>query len=526
MRKTTTWMVLLACCLPLAVSAAGKGRQLNWGLCPIEPGIETKPTAEDLDTGFGAVEGDEASLVENGVSTFTGNVELIRDGNALRTDKLTYDEPGEIVDAMGHTRLWTGTMFWEGEHANLDMGKDSGTLDNGTYRLTDTHGRGKAARIERDMARDVSKLRDVTYTTCPSGEDPSWEISAKKLFLDHREEWGSARNAVLRVRGIPVAYTPYISFPLTNRRKSGLLPPTFGGSRDSGLDMTVPYYWNIAPNYDATIAPRYLGTRGLMLGGEGRYLRQNYKGLLAANILPSDNKFDDEDRWLVQFRHDHAFDAGRGRFLVDFNNVSDKQYLEDFGNSLSVTSTRFLDRYAYLTYGRDWWSIFARVNSYQTVDRTIPGADRPYDYMPQVFYYSSFQPLFPHVNFQVHGETTYFDRADTVTGGRFNLRPFVSFPFESAAGFVVPRIMLDQTWYSLDGNTSGEDQIARTVPNFSIDSGLFFERDLSFAGTRYLHTIEPRIYYLYRPEVEQNDIPIFDTSEYDFSFLQLFRDNR
>lgn len=526
MRKTTTWIVLLAACLPVAAVAAGRSKPINWGLCPVEPGIETKPTADDLDTGFGAVEGDEASLVENGLSTFSGNVELIRDGNALRTDKLTYDEPGEVVEAMGHTRLWSGTMFWQGEHARLDMGKDEGTLDNGEYRLTDTHGRGTALRIERDMARNVTKMRAVSYTTCPSGDTPSWELSAKKLYLDHDAEWGSARNAVLRIRGVPVAWTPYISFPLTDRRKSGLLPPTFGGSRDSGMDVTVPYYWNIAPNYDATLAPRFLGTRGLMLGAEGRYLRKDYDGQLSATILPSDNKFDDQDRWLVQYRHNQLFDDERGRFRIDFNNVSDKQYLEDFGNSLSVTSTRFLTRFADLSYGRDWWAVLARVNSYQTVDRTIPGAQRPYDYMPQVYYYSRFQPLMPHVNFQVYGETTYFDRSDTVTGGRFNLRPFISFPFESAAGFVVPRIALNQTWYDLDGNTLGDDKLTRTVPDFSIDSGLFFERATTLAGSQYVHTLEPRIYYLYRPEVEQTDIPVFDTSEYDFSLLQLFRDNR
>jgi LPS-assembly protein len=211
---------------------------------------------------------------------------------------------------------------------------------------------------------------------------------------------------------------------------------------------------------------------------------------------------------------------------VDFNNVSDEQYLEDFGNSLSVTSTRFLDRNAYISYYRDWWSIYARVNSYQSVDPTLPGASRPYDYLPQVYYYSNFPWLARHVNFQVYGETTYFDRADTVTGGRFNLKPFVSLPFEGQGGFFIPRLSLDQTWYTLDGNPFGEDQLARTVPSLSIDSGLFFERDVAFGNGAYIHTVEPRLFYLYRPEIEQDDIPIFDTSEYDFSFGQLFRDNR
>jgi LPS-assembly protein len=248
--------------------------------------------------------------------------------------------------------------------------------------------------------------------------------------------------------------------------------------------------------------------------------------MLAGNILPSDNRLDDEDRWLVQFRHNQLFDANRGRIDVDFNNVSDKQYLEDFGNSLSVTSTRFLNRYANVTYARDWWLVRGRVNSYQSVDRTLPGSSRPYDYLPQIFYMTTFAQPLPHVNFQVYGETTYFDRAESVTGGRFNLRPFVSFPFETPGSFFTPRIALDQTWYALDGNEFGGDSLTRTVPNFSIDSGLFLERSLALGEESFIHTIEPRVYYLYRPDIGQDDIPVFDSSEYDFSFGQLFRDNR
>lgn len=526
--KTITWVAIAASgVLPAAGFAAEEPRQDDWGLCPVETGLEIRPSAAGLDPGFAALEGDEATLIEHGVSTFAGNVELVRDDNALRTDRLTYDEPNDIVDALGNTRLWSGSMFWQGEHANLNMTKDEAKLERGNYRLTDSRGRGDARLIEHDMQRDVSKLKEVSYTTCPDVDgQPSWKLSAGKLFLDHHEEWGSARNVVLRVKGVPILYTPYISFPLSDRRKTGLLPPTFGSTRDSGFDITTPFYWNIAPNYDATLFPRYLGNRGLMLGAEGRYLRPDFEGLIAGNILPSDDELDDQDRWLVQFRHNQAFDADRGRLVVDFNNVSDKQYLEDFGNSLSVTSTRFLNRYALVTYGRDWWSVRARVNSYQSVDRTLPGSDRPYDYLPQIYYYTSFSQPLRHVNFQIYGETTYFDRTDTVTGGRFHLRPFVSFPFETAGSFFTPRIALDQTWYALDGNEFGDDSLTRTVPNFSIDSGLFLERNLTLGAESYIHTIEPRIYYLYRPDVGQDDIPVFDSSEFDFSFGQLFRDNR
>ncbi|MGQ0658734.1 MAG: LPS-assembly protein LptD [Chromatiales bacterium] len=523
----TTIRIALALLTTLSPPAYGRGERvdINWGLCPVEPEGAAKPSSVDLDPGFASLEGDEATLIQNGTSVFSGNVELVRDDHTLRTDRLTYDEPNAVVDARGHTRLWSGSLFWEGEHANVDLGQDRGILENGSYRLLDRHGRGEAAYVEHDMNKDLSKLREVTYTTCP-GETPAWKLSARKLFLDHREEWGSARDVVLRVKGVPVGYTPYISFPLSDRRKSGLLPPTFGGSRDSGFDITLPYYWNIAPNYDATFFPRALGSRGLMLGGEYRYLLPTLGGEVVGNYLPNDSRFNHEDRWLVQFRHNQGFDENRGRLGVDFNNVSDDEYLEDFGNSLALSSTRFLNRNAYVTHGRDWWSVHGRVNSYQSVDPTLPGANRPYDYLPQVFYRTNFRRLTRHVNFQVHGETTYFDREASVTGGRFDLKPFVSFPFETPGSFLIPKVTLEQTWYALDGDTAGGDQPSRTVPALSVDSGLYLERPLSLGGAVLLHTIEPRLFYLYRPEVEQDDIPIFDTNEYDFSFSQLFRENR
>jgi len=416
-------------------------------------------------------------------------------------------------------------MFWEGAHANLDLSKDKGILEKGAYRLIDRHGRGEAGYIERDMRRDVSKLKDVSYTTCP-GQTPAWFLSSENLFLNHKNEWGSAKNVVLRVKGVPVAYTPYISFPLSDKRKTGFLPPTFGGSRDSGADITVPFYWNIAPNYDATLAPRILGERGVMLGGQGRYLMPSLAGSLDATFLPNDSRLDGEDRWAVHYKHDQYFHANRGHFVVDFNNVSDKQYFEDFGNALSITSERFLDRLAYVTYSHNRWYIYARVNSYQSVDRTLPGTSRPYDYLPQIYYYSNFPYVAKHVNFQIQGETTYFDRADTVTGGRLDLKPYISFPFETAGSFFIPKLSFNQTWYLLDGNTVGDDQLSRAVPTLSLDSGLFLERDLAFRGASFVNTIEPRVFYLYRPDIEQDDIPVFDSSEYDFSFGQLFRENR
>jgi len=523
---STLWILALAASIGVTPAAARqKAKRDPWLLCPAADLPAGRPSAEGLDPGFVSLTSDEAQMVEDGPSIFTGNVELVRDDNALRTDRLTWDEPREIAEALGHTRLWSGDLYWEGERATVNLDTEQGRLETGLYRILSGRGHGRAANAETDLAHETSDFKDVDYTTCP-GETPDWQLSAESLHLDHEAEWGSARNVVFRVRGVPVAYTPYMSFPLSDKRKSGFLPPSFGSSRDAGFDVSLPYYWNIAPNMDATVAPRVIGRRGVMLMGQYRYLFTQGHGQLDLGYMPQDSLEDDDYRGIVTYEHQQGFAGGRGTADVFFNSVSDKEYFEDFSNNLSISSTRFLERQGRITYGGNGWSVNGRVLNYQTVDPTLPSDSRPYTMLPQVYYYATLPLGVPRLSAGLYGETTYFERDGTTEGGRIDVKPVLAYSLYSTPGaYVTPRLSLSHTQYLLEDNPGG-NHIDRTVPTVNLDSGLFFERELAVGGEGYIHTLEPRLFYLYRPEVDQDDIPVFDTGEYSFSDKVLFYENR
>jgi LPS-assembly protein len=357
---------------------------------------------------------------------------------------------------------------------------------------------------------------------------PEWRIEARRMKIDHNEQWGEAYHAFLNVLDVPIFYAPYMTFPISNRRKSGFLPPTIGSSNVSGFDFTLPYYWNIAPEMDATFAPRILGKRGVLLGGQYRYLVQRGDGQLDATYLPVDSERQDDARWLVGYTHDQYFDGPRGNLFVKFNRVSDDKYFEDFGTNLALTSRRYLEQRADVRYSGDLWNVLARVQGFQTVDDTIPEINQPYDRLPQV-YFNAYTPRSEGgPNLDLLTQTSYFSRGAGPVGGRIDLRPVLSVPFHTAGTFLEPRLGVEYTQYSLDQPVTGkaDETPNRVLPILSVDSGLFYERDLGFGGRSFVQTLEPRFFYLYIPEVDQDDLPVFDTGQYTVSFGQLFRENR
>ena len=500
-------------------------RKPRWDLCPDEVLAPPRPTDAELPPGFTSLDADRAHMVKNGRSIFTGNVELLRDDQAVETDRLEYDDPSDTVDATGHTRLWYGSLFWQGQHAHLDMDSDFAKLEQGFYALLDLHGHGSAKRIETDHRNRKSKLKDATYTTCP-GDVPDWQLSSSSIFLDHIDERGSARNVILRVHDVPVFYFPFVSFPLSDKRKTGFLTPSWGTTSQSGVDIRTPYYWNIAPNMDATFTPQLLSDRGVMLGGEFRHLSYTSRSQVSMEVLPDDQTRGSRTRSLVSVQHNQSFAQGRAKLAVDFNQASDSHYFEDFGNSLSLSSTTFLNRRAVLSYSGGWWNTSALVNRYQTVDPGLPVTSRPYNILPRVTLNATLPYSPAGFQFNLTSQATYFDRDGTVVGGRLYVKPSVSYPLKTAGTFFIPTVSLEQTSYYLDNTAGANDRPSRTNPLVTVDSGLYFERDTAFGGHKMLQTLEPRVYYLYRPKVNQDDIPIFDTSLYDFTYNQLFRDNR
>ncbi len=521
----------MAGCLLVSLNVLAESGENDWPLCPSSLPIPARPVVEEtLEAGEIHISADDADLEESGVSNLIGNVEITRDNQQVSADSIRYDEPGENADLKGNVEYWDEALYFQSDVGHVEFGQDSGQFENARYVIRDNRARGQADRISHEYPT-TTNLDDVDYTTCDP-EDNFWKLSADKITLDHTENWGSARNVVLRIKDVPVLYTPYMSFPLSDERKTGFLFPSFGSTNRNGYEMQTPFYWNIAPEMDATLTPRLLSDSGLMMMGQFRYLVDRGEGQINAEYLPSDNEFNDEDRNLFGFTHKQFF-ADTGRLFLTYNRVSDKQYFEDFGSTIAVTSTRYLPRRADLIYSGTGWNLRTLVQDYQTVDSTIPPESRPYKRLPQIRF-NAFSPRRNRAfNLDMQTEFSYFDRGDNdifledVNGARVDLFPSISYPFYTASTFIEPKLGYRFTQYSLtDTGNLFKSNPSRGLPIFSLDSGVFFERQTNLFNRPYLQTLEPRLYYLYIPFEDQSDLPVFDTGLYDFSFDALFREDR
>lgn len=498
-----------------------------WWLCPVDRSLPVRPqySAPDELVSNTEIRAGQSRLPERDISDFEEDVELVKGDLALRAGHLAYSASSEQVRAFGDVHLWNASLLWRGQRAVFNLADEKMRLEGGRYWLLGAPGHGFARSLANDGPAQLSILERVDYTTCPINNE-AWKFSATRIRLDHEEERGYATNALLKVRGVPVFYFPYASFPLTGKRKSGLLIPTLGSSSTQGFDARIPYYINLAPNQDATITPRWISRRGLMMDGEYRYLGPDMKTDLRFSYLPSDRLAEDADRSSVRLRHEQRFDGRRGRIYTLFQNVSDAQYFEDFGGSLSVSSQRFLDRRIDATYRGRLFYFRGLVQSFQSVDESLPGRSRPYQRLPQIQLSTllPMQHLRPHV--QLVSDLTYFNRDDSVSGGRVVLEPTISLPFIRPWLFARPALGLRTANYFLNGDGGYAMDPSRVAPIFSTDVQFFAERRFEFAEHRLLQTLEPRAYYLLVPKIDQNDIPIFDSGIIDTSFANLFRENR
>lgn len=463
------------------------------------------------------VSGEELHAVRGGAAEFSGKVEFRRADTRLTTDRLQYDQTTDeavatgaiTVEEPGGDRITT-------EHLRINLGTREGETSPATFRLGPGAARGEAERIEF-AGPDLTRLHRVRYTTCAAGDD-SWFLHVRELELDTAEDIGTARHAWLEFKGAPVFYFPYANFPLSDRRKSGFIAPRLGHETQQGVFLATPYYLNLAPNYDATITPRYMSDRGLMLQNEFRYLGRSSEGRATFDWLPEDDLTSDQraaGSILYQRRLNPQWTTD-----VHLEAVSDKTYLDDFGDSLSVTSQTHLPLTARLGYQGADWRFDALANGYQTVDRNIAPEDRPYQRLPQLTlaWLPAADPNRPHLHFDA--EATYFNREASLNGARVNLHPAVSLPLANNYAFLTPRIGARYIGYNLAGTDLEEPAITTGV--YSVDSGLVFERN----AERGVQTIEPRLYYLFVPARDQDAFPNFDTTIPDFSFANLFRDNR
>jgi len=498
---------------------------------------------------------------EQEVATLAGDV-LLRQGSIqVEADEASLHQLENRGELTGNVRFRDRDALLVGDRAEIFLDSGEAKVENAEYVVHSGKVRGSAQYAKREETA-IIRLKDGTYTSCEPGEN-SWHLQGNNVTLNPATGFGSATNVTLRVKDVPVFYTPYIHFPIDDRRQSGFLAPSIGSSSDTGLSLQTPYYFNLAPNFDATLYPHLMTDRGLLMEGEFRYLTRSSEGQFGAAYLDDSNddrelqsEYEDQ-RWMYSWQNRTGLDS-RWLAEVDYTDLSDPYYFQDLDTNLDIDQPDHLDQRGTLTYRGNTYTARLNMHAYE---RATVADITPYERLPQLtldgrlpfqpgglnFAYKtefvSFQRSLRDGNFineDGNPEQWYDDRLRGLTraeGERIHLEPGVSLPLNWSWGFITPSLKYAYTQYdldldargrnpALDGVTNFKRSPDRSVPILSVDSGLYFDRDTQWFGKDYRQTLEPRLFYLYVPEEDQDNIPVFDTGESSFSYSSLWRENR
>ena len=468
-----------------------------------------------------SVTGDQVTVGVDGNASARGNVDVRQGDREIHADQVQYDKNTGAIKSQGGIDYTDPLMHVTGDGG--DYSPDGGAqFKSAQFELLQRSARGSADSLQLTPA-GVINLLGVKFTTCPS-PDAAWQLRARSIDLDTKNRVGTGHGAQVEFAGVPLIYLPWVSFPLGDERKSGFLFPSIGQTSRSGLQLAVPYYWNIAPNADFTFDPIYYARRGADVGGDLRLLTQGEHSELSWNYLPHDDVFGaSRSRVRLQNVTELPDDF---RFSIDATNISDSHYFEDFAQSSETTSTAFVERRASLSYRDEHWRIDGQAQQYQTIDNTLLPTDRPYARVPALTVSADygFGPG-DLLRYGFDSEVVNFQRSVGETGWRMDLMPAASLNFDGPGYFVRPAVAWRGTQYQLDDIPPGQPRSpSRTLPIASFDTGLLFERDPDSAGRKI--TLEPRLLYLYVPYRNQASLPVFDTAVPDLNLVELFRTNR
>lgn len=470
------------------------------------------------------------------------NVEITRGATGVTADTACYRRVEDEVTAEGNINMWRFGDRYKGDALELNLETGKGWVRHPSYHLQLNNAQGTAQRIEF-LGEDQALVVDGTYSTC-EGPDPAWYLKSSTLSLDQGRDVGKAGKTVIYFKDVPILGTPSLSFSLSGARRSGWLPPTIGLGSKGSAEVMVPYYFNIAPNRDLTVFPRYMFDRGLQLGATGRYLgetsRGTYNGETHVELLPND-RMAHRDRWWIDTLHNQQLAPGWS-FGWNAHGASDDEYPSDFSRTVAASAERQLLRELRTDYYGQYWSLNARVQSYQVLQDPASATDprltvpRPYDRLPQINFHAGRYDVLGGFDWALDAEAVRFSHpTDTmVQGNRANMVGQVSYPVVRPGWFFTPKVMLHATQYDMENNVrvdaSGsrrdENRISRVLPTVSLDTGMMFEREASFFGRAATQTLEPRLFYVRTPYKDQSDIPNFDTAVAGFNYAQLFTENR
>ena len=485
---------------------------------PIRPGMNDKTNKSDAPTFIGA----KASRYEQDtqVASLAGDVVMRQGSMQVEADEANLYQAESRGELAGNVRIRDNGALIVGDHADVQLDTGEAKVDNAEYVMHKSRIRGNALYAKR-AENAIIRLKDGTYTTCEPNSN-AWQLKGNNITLNPATGFGTATNVTLRVKDIPILYTPYIYFPIDDRRQSGFLPPTIGSGSDTGFMLVTPYYFNLAPNYDATLYPRYMSKRGMLVEGEFRYLTKSSEGQFGAAYLNDENddrklQSDYKDtRYMYNWQHKGGLDS-RVLTEVDYTKISDPYYFQDLQtDQIGVKSDDFVNQQGAVSYRGDNYT--ARLNAQQYQLATVSNIT-PYGRLPQITFNGQL-PYHPEgLNFDYETELVRFDRdlrdgdfinedgiaerrLDTnisglarANGDRLNLKPGVSLPMNWTYGFLKPSLKYQYTQYQLDLDNTGKSQIdalspenqklygkfdsnqSRGVPIASIDSGLYFDRN-------------------------------------------------
>ncbi len=526
---------------------------------PLRPGMNDTSAFKNAPLYINAGASRYAQTTET--ATLAGDVVIRQASLQAEADEANLYQQDNIGELKGNVRIRDNNTLLVGDRAELQLDSGAVKVENAEYVMHASRVRGSAHSIKRQEDA-IIRLKDGTYTSCEPGSN-TWHLKGNNVTLNPTTGFGSATNVTLRVKDIPVFYTPYIHFPIDDRRQSGFLPPSFSYSNRKGVDITTPYYFNLAPNFDATLYPNYMGKRGLLTEGELRYLGKSSESRLGGAVLndreterKKQSKYK-KDRWMYTLQHEQGFNS-RLLGTVDYTDISDPYYFQDLRSNVVSGSNETLDQKANLTWRGDSYTAQFGVHAYEMANISDV---TPYDRLPQFTLDGAlpYQPAGLQMTYKT--ELTRFDRSlkkgdyfdkngqptawndtrlkglDRANGNRMHIEPAISLPMNWGWGFIKPEVKYAYTRYDLSLDNTGKDEFRtqnktfnsspeRSVGIYSVDSGLYFDRQSQLFGKSYRQTLEPRLFYLYVPNEDQSDLPLFDTSESQFSYASLFRDNR
>jgi LPS-assembly protein len=545
----------LTVCLALALASAPLAAQPlaaddpTWRLCGGNPAFAWQAQLRAPDDPDQALDlqATRADVSGRDVYRFDGGATLSQPGRRIAAERIDYTHSSGDYAALGTVRYQDLQLALQADSAQGNLPRREARLDSVDYRLIAARGNGRATTVQLDG--ELATLLGLDYSTC----DPAaraWALRAKQLQLDRAAGVGVARNATLRIGNVPVLWLPWISFPVDERRRSGLLFPSLGYADETGIDVRVPWYLNLAPNIDATLTPRILGRRGVMLGAEFRYLTEHHRGSIEGNWLPEDD-LSGRDRGSLRLRHSGVL-SPLWQVSADLNHVSDDRYFEDFGDSLTARATSLLESRAGLHGRGPGWYASILTRDFQITDPLVADSAEPYRQLPRARFGLD-RDLGALWRYGIDAEAVHFDHDETGLASnyargaaqRYDLQPWIELNFERASGYLRPRLGYRYTAYQLSDDWLRslaecaradcglapprlwpDRSPSRSLPIASLDAALNFERPTRLFGSAMLQTLQPRLYYLHVPFENQDAIPLFDTQQLTFGWDQLFRSNR